>query len=351
MSYMVTFINWFQLFVNVCYFLKLIEKQISIEEQRALLGKEGSTATESQKEPSENAPVESTESEDEEESQEVSEGLLSKIAESIQIKNELALKVGELRSSPEVELLNQKSLILEEKNKKLEGLKKPDNSKNSLNIGGSISINGTSNINIEGNINLGSEATTEKEEINLEQEAENLLARTNLEILRLEKEELEYQPESLEIKSEEIDLETTKVGAEIEIWAGGMDEKTFSERLQLINNKETEDQDFANKDLFIKFKEAETAIDLYKEQNVEFYQKLDAKQKEIEAIEKSAGGLECPNEKKILGMINGEDKDVESKKEVTPGDVASPEEALGKTATEIEVKGEESKWGNSNLNN
>ena len=50
-------------------------------------------------------------------------------------------------------------------------------------------------------------------------------------------------------------------------------------------------------------------------------------------------------------MIEGENKDVESKKEVTPGDVASPEEALGKTATEIEVKGEESKWGNSNLNN
>ena len=213
------------------------------------------------------------------------------------------------------EMLQQFNLILSEKRQKLESLKKPPNTTG----GGSFSGSMSGSISVEGNVSVGGEKEAEKIEISLEKQAENILTRTKIEILRLEKEELEYSPESLKIKSVEAALSLEQVQIEIDIWSGGMDEKTFSENMQRINNPETADQDFPNKELFKKFILASTNVESHREQNIGFYQKVDAKEKEIEALEKSAGDLECANEGEIMGMIRPETSTTEENTESKDG--------------------------------
>ena len=171
---------------------------------------------------------------------------------------------------------------------------------------------------------------------------------TRIQILKLEKEEMVYSPEGLEIKRGEIEVETNKVEAETEIWkTSGMDQKTFNEGLQKIDSPDGESQDFENKELFLKFKAANTEAENHKNQNKGYYENIDAKQKEIDAREQSAGDLETPNENKILEALNSEKKEEsqEKKEEEIPAkeeniapsaEVANSEETIENSPVDVE---------------
>lgn len=240
--------------------------------------------------------------------EEIPEGTLTQLSESLKRKNDLQERVSVLRESPELQAFQEASRVFGEKKKKLEELKNLDNS-NNINIG-SVSIGGgnTVNVNIEGGATA--ESSEAKKEMDLAKEAENLLVKMKIDILKLEKEEMEYGPEGLKIKTGELDVETKKIDAETEIWSsGGMDQKKFAENIQKVNDPEKEKEDFKNKELFLKFKEADAEVQSYRSQNLGYYQGVDAKQEEIDSIESSAGNLDCPNQNKILEILRNQNKE------------------------------------------
>jgi len=271
------------------------------------------------------------------EKQEIPEATLAQLSESLKIKNELQERVGVLKTSPEFQAFQKASQELGDKQKKLDELKNSDKSTN-INIG-SVSIGGGNsvNINIEGSESSKSE-TVEESEIDLAEEAKNLLTKVQIDILKLQKEEMEYSTEGLNIKTGEIKLETTKIDAETEIWSsGGMDQRKFAENMQKVNDPERGREDFDNKELFLKFKTAYTEVENYKSQNQNYHQRIDDKQREIDEMENTAGNLECPNENRILELLDKSDKAEETGIDKTD-EMENIDTTAEKTETEDAVK-------------
>lgn len=247
--------------------------------------------------------------------------LLERLSDSIEVKNNLKSHVDSLKQSPDFKQFEKSQARLEEKRKRLEELKKPtntntdSNSSSTMNISttsnssGSVSLNGNISMNFENNIVentiVGGQDKIVEEEIDLEQEAENLLAKTELEILNLQKEEIEYSPEGLIIKNQETEIELRKIDIEIDIWStGSMDQKKFDETMSKMNNTEEIPSDFENKELFTKFKDINNELEIYKnsDENKDFYQFLEYKQSEIDG----RGNIEVDfvNEGKVLKILS-----------------------------------------------
>lgn len=77
--------------------------------------------------------------------------------------------------------------------------------------------------------------------------------------------------------------------------------------MQKVNNPEKETEDFENKALFLRFKDANAEAENYRAQNLGYYQSIDGKQKEIEEAEKGAENLIVSNEADILKLLNTHD--------------------------------------------
>ena len=258
---------------------------------------------------------------------EISDAVLEKLSELIQIKNNLQLKVESLKNSPLLKEIEERGKNLDEKRKNLEKLKNPTSSNSEgSSIGGSVSLNGSISFNgevgvvnekLEDTITSQSESKEEKKPIDLESEAENLIKRTEFEILKLEKEEMEFSSEGLLIKAGALDIESREVEAETAIWSkGGMDQKIFDETLQKINNPDIEQESIKDKDLFLNYIKVKNEAQVYTQQNVEFNKKMEDKQKEIDSKEASINGLDFSNEGKILEILNNkEQKEINRNKE------------------------------------
>lgn len=301
---------------------ELQDTKESLEEEKENLLKE-QNKPEEEKEKKTEAANEDKVNNPEQKEYEISDAVLEKLSELIQIKNNLELKVASLRNSPLVKDIEARSKDLDEKRKNLEKLKNPTTSQSEgLNIGGSVSLNGSlsfkgeagiANEKLEETVSSQSESQEEKKPIDLEAEAENLIKRTEFEILKLEKEEMEFSSEGLLIKAGALDAESQEVKAETAIWSkGGMNNEIFNETLQQINNPEINQESIKDKDLFLNFINAKNEAQVNTQQNVEFNKKIEDKQKEIESNEASIKGLDCPNEGKILEILDSHNKKKEN---------------------------------------
>ena len=304
------------------------------------MGSEKSSAEkkEDDKKEGENKEVEKeepTKEQKENEKEKISEGVLAKLSETIKIKNELAARVGVLKESPLLKEFERASQVLDEKRKRLEGLKKPNNSSQG-NGSGSINMSGniSSSIKFEGSMTAGAQSNEKIKEINLESEALVLIIKTENDILKLQKEEIEFGAEGISVKNGELDVESRKVDAELDIWNGGMDQKTFDETIQKLSSPEGASADIKDKEKFLKFKNVDNEAQVYREKNIGFYKTIEDMQSEID--KRDAENLECPNEGKILEILGAYDKGKENIDKDNEKPEIEPE-----TKPEVELKKED----------
>ncbi|MCF7833736.1 MAG: hypothetical protein K9L98_00415 [Candidatus Pacebacteria bacterium] len=246
----------------------------------------------------------------EEKEDEISKEVIERLSAVMQAKKALEARVAGLKDSPAFKAFEAKNKDLDEKRKKLEGLKNTINNGGGGSGGGVTSLEGS--ISFSGAVDSTSgqedlqngEASPEKSAVDLEQEVENLIKRTELEVLKLEKEEMEFGEDGLQIKAKEMDLEEKAIETETEIWsAGGMNQETFNKTLQNINNSEFDQSTIKNRDTFVRFMLAENEMESFKQENNDYYQSLEVKQTEIESKESELEGVEYPNENKIIGIL------------------------------------------------
>ncbi len=245
---------------------------------------------------------------------EISEGVLRKLSEVIIKKKELESRVSVLKTSPEFKQLEESRLNLDNNRKILEELKNTDTSANISFGGGNMNFSGNISIgNISSEINIQNKANQENQEVDLEKEAEDLLKKTELEVLKLKKEEIENGVEGIAIKQKEVNIETRQVGIETSIWSsGGMNQKIFNETLKKVMSQEGRgeeaEEEIKNKDLFLELKNINTELRLNKEENSVYYEGIDNMQNEIDGKESEVKDIKIPNESKVLEILGNYNK-------------------------------------------